>query len=127
MSLSSYHSDSTCFVANATNLETDSPFGPVTDVNGITSEGASRHDFAFQIQIFEQGSDATEVDDLLDQLHKRLKQTLKANYKLVRPVEKDDPLVTQSLFTTTTNYSAEQDGKVVDGRIFLFTCIVISA
>ena len=116
-----------CFIANASNLEIDSPFGPVTDVDGITSEGASRHDFTFQIQIFHQGSDATDVDDLLDELQKRLKETLKANYKLVRPEEKDDPLVTQSLFTTTTTYSAEQDGKVVDGRIFLFTCLVISA
>lgn len=116
-----------CFVANAPNLEIDSPFGPVTDNSGIVSEGASRHDFTFQIQIFEQGSDATDVDDLLDQLQKRLKETLKANFKLVHPVDEDDPLVTQSLFTTTTTYSAEQDGKVVDGRIFLFTCLVISA
>lgn len=116
-----------CFVANAQNLEVDSPFGPVTDLSGITSEGASRHDFTFQIQIFQQGSDAKDVDDLLDLLHKRLKETLKENFKLVHPVDEDDPLVTQSLFTTTTNYSAEQDGKVVDGRIFLFTCLVISA
>ena len=116
-----------CFVANAQNLEVDSPFGPVTDVNGITSEGASRHDFTFQIQIFQQGSDAAEVDDLLDELHKTLKETLKANYKLVDPVTKDDPLVVQSLFTLTTTYSAEQDGKIVDGRIFLFSCLAISA
>ena len=116
-----------CFVANAPNLEVDRPFGPVTDVGGITHEGASRHDFTFQIQIFEQGTDAQEVDDLLDDLHRKLKETLKENYRLVDPETGENPLVLQSLFTTTTNYSAQQDGKVVDGRIFLFTCIVISA
>lgn len=116
-----------CFVANAQNLEVDSPFGPVTDANGITSDGASRHDFTFQIIILEQGSDSKDVDDLLDELHKNLKQTLKTNYKLVDPVSKDDPLVTQSLFTTTTSYSAQQSGKLVDGRIFLFSCLAISA
>lgn len=115
-----------CFVANAPNLEIESPFGPVTDVAGITSDGATRHDYTFQIQMFHQGADATEVDDLLDTLHKKLKETLKENYKLVDPVTKADPLVTQSLFTTTTGISAEQDGKPVDGRIFLFTCLVIS-
>jgi len=116
-----------CFVANAQNLEIDSPFGPVTDNAGITSEGASRHDFTFQIQIFHQGSDAEDVDQLLDTLHKTLKETLKANYKLVNPTDGTDPLVTQSLFTSTTSYSAEQDGKPVDGRIFLFSCLAISA
>ena len=35
----------------APNLEIDIPFGPVTDVAGVTSDGASRHDFTFQIQI----------------------------------------------------------------------------
>ena len=116
-----------CFVANAPNLEVDRPFGPVTDVNGITSEGASQHDFTFQIQIFAQAEDSEEVDKTLDQLHKTLKETLKENYALVDPETKSDPLVIQSLFTTTTNYAAEQDGKPVDGRIFLFTCIAISA
>lgn len=116
-----------CFVANAPNLEVDSPFGPVTDVDGVTSEGASRHDFTFQIQIYHQGNDAQDVDDLLDGLHKKLKETLKANYRLVDPDTELNPLAIQSLFTTTTGVSAEQDGKPVDGRIFLFTCLVISA
>ncbi|MCZ6583053.1 MAG: hypothetical protein O6761_07790 [Thaumarchaeota archaeon] len=116
-----------CFVANASDYENDKPLGPVTDVKGITHEGASRHDFNFQIQIFEQGTDAEEVDDLLDDLHRKLKQTLKENFRLVDPKTGENPLVLQSLFTKTGNYSAEQDGKVVDGRIFLFTCLVISS
>jgi len=116
-----------CFVANGPTLEVDKPFGPVTDVEGVTHEGASQHQFTFSIQIFQQGTDAEEVDDLLDDLHKKLKETLKENYRLVDPKTKENPLVLQSLFTTTTNYSAEQDGKVVDGRILLFTCLVISA
>lgn len=115
-----------CFVANAPNLEVDRPFGPV-QIKGITqTDGASQHDFAFAIQIFDQGDDAEEIDNNLDKLHKKLKEVLKDNFKLTKPGTAEDPLVTQSLFTTTTNYSAEQDGKFVDGRIFLFTCIAIS-
>ena len=116
-----------CFVANAPNLEVDSPFGPVQDNNGVQTEGASKHDYTFQIQIFDQGEDAEEIDNNLDALHKTLKQTLKNNFKLTKPKDNSDPLVVESLFTTTTNYSATQDGKIVDGRIFLFTCLAISA
>lgn len=116
-----------CFVTNAPTLEIDSPFGPVQDNAGVITEGASRHDYTFAIQIFDQGTDAEEIDDNLDALHKKLKETLKENFKLTKPSDNTDPLVIQSLFTTTTNYSAAQDGKVVDGRIFLFTCLAISA
>jgi len=115
-----------CFVTNAPNLEVDRPFGPVQLEGIIQTAGASQHDFTFAIQIFDQGDDTEEIDKNLDRLHKKLKEVLKENFKLTKPGTDQDPLVTESLFTTTTNYSAEQDGKFVDGRIFLFTCIAIS-
>ena len=116
-----------CFVANASELEIDSPIGPVMDTRGIETQGASRHDFTFQIMIFDQAEDSEELDVKLDALHKELKETLKDNVKLVDPITKTDPLVIKASFGRTTHFSAEQDGKPVDGRIFLFTCLAVSA
>lgn len=100
-----------CFVTNDERLEQDRPFGPV--ISNV--DGASEHLVRLKIIFFTLEGDGQKAEDILDTLHKEIKETLKSNNNL-------GGLATESFPIETQSYSVSLRGKALDGRILFLAC-----
>lgn len=101
-------------ITNDTNLETDKPFGSIVS----NAQSASYHTAKYLIICVAQAKDAATVEGILDDLHKLIKETLKANVDLRDPTSGSDAKCKVSFPIKTEQLGAGQyHGNSVDGFV----------
>lgn len=101
-------------VTNSTDLENDKPFGPVVS----NTQSASYHVAKYLIICVSQAKDGKTVEGLLDDLHKLIKETMKANVDLRNPDTGVDAKCKVSFPIKTEQLGAGQySGKSLDGFV----------
>jgi len=104
-------------ITNATRFESDKPFGVIVD-NAQTS---SYHTIQYNIICVAQEKDAPTVESTLDNLHKSIKECLKANVQLTDPDDDSDPKCKISFPIRTEQLPATSyKGKALDGFTIVF-------
>lgn len=104
-------------ITNAPKFEEDQPFGSI--VSGAQS--TSYHKVQYNIMCVAQEKDAATVETTLDDLHKAIKERLKANVQLTDPDDGSDAKCKISFPVRTEQLPASSyKGKALDGFTIIF-------
>lgn len=111
-------------ITNDPNFETDKPFGSVIKSGSAGAYSTSWHLVNYSIIIMVSGSSAADVEKKLDVVHKLVKETLKANFQFINPVNNQNDLNIEQTILTASKYvdGGSKKGKIVNGVII--TCQV---
>lgn len=101
-------------ITNDTSLESDKPFGSIVS----NAQSASYHIVKYIIICVAQAKDAAKVEEILDDLHKLVKEKLKENVDLRDPDDGSDAKCKISFPIKTDQLGAGQyKGNSIDGFV----------
>ena len=104
-------------ITNSSRFESDRPFGVISS----NAQSASYHTVQYNIMCVAQEKDASTVESTLDDLHKAIKECLKANVQLTDPADNSDPKCKVSFPIRTEQLPATSyKGKSLDGFTIVF-------